>query len=162
MSKLNQSELVLQVLQKNTWLTRMNISIQLSGFSSKQIRGTVVYLLKLNYVRSRAKRGKNFGLISNSYQYAITKKGLDYLNVRKTISIKEENEEITRITKKIISKTRQASIIFTGEHFLSWRPTKANNLAMKKIISQVKEELNINLTVNKITEKPEPQRGKKL
>jgi len=67
-------------------------------------------------------------------------------------STKKENEEIERITREVIDRSKEASIVFTGDSFLSWRHSPANERAMRKIIAQVKKELSINLIVRKVGE----------
>ncbi|MCE7743875.1 MAG: hypothetical protein GPJ52_01945 [Candidatus Heimdallarchaeota archaeon] len=65
---------------------------------------------------------------------------------------KKENEEIERITQEIVDKSKTAAIVFTGEKFISWIISPANERAMRKIIAQVKKELGINLIVRKVGE----------
>ena len=67
--------------------------------------------------------------------------------------LEEENQKILQITQEIINGSKIANITFTGKHFLSWNHTPANEQAMKKIISRVKKELNINLIITKIGDK---------
>ena len=65
---------------------------------------------------------------------------------------KKENEEIERITREIVDRSKEASIVFTSCSFLSWRLSPANESAMRKIIARVKKELGINLIVRKVGE----------
>lgn len=65
-------------------------------------------------------------------------------------SIEKENERIERITREVIDRSKEASIVFTGDSFISWRRSPANERAMRKIIAQVKNELSINLIVRKV------------
>ena len=67
-------------------------------------------------------------------------------------STKKENEQIERITREVVDKSKEASIVFTGRKFLSWRHSPANERAMRKIIARVKNELSINLIVRKVGE----------
>ena len=68
-------------------------------------------------------------------------------------SIEKENEQIERITREVIDRSKEASIVFTGRKFLSWRHSPANERVMRKIIARVNNELGINLIVNKVGEK---------
>ncbi|MHA1420254.1 MAG: hypothetical protein ACTSPO_15170 [Candidatus Heimdallarchaeaceae archaeon] len=62
---------------------------------------------------------------------------------------KEELEGIKLITWEESGKSKNGSIVFTGEYFLSWCYNEANLSLMNKIVSRIKKELGFSIIINK-------------
>lgn len=85
---MNSNRKILSVLNEGVWLSTKEILLKTPEIKTKIIGSIIHYLRKKQFVKARALKGKNDGLIHNSYQYLITKKGINYLNRKNMRQIK--------------------------------------------------------------------------
>ena len=89
---MNNDDKVLSLLSMDHWLSMREILSLFPKANRNTIRVTVYTLHKKTFMKIRALRGKNGGLVCNSYQYSITEQGIEFLSREKKTILFEMEE----------------------------------------------------------------------